>query len=66
MRKIALDIESLAVETFETSSALAEARGTVQGADASTGCDSRITGACCDYTLALSCIVKNCIVLYPA
>jgi hypothetical protein len=65
MPKIKLDLDSLAVETFETASAAAEERGTVRGADASTGCDSRITGACCDYTLAPTCIPQNCIVQYP-
>jgi hypothetical protein len=65
MRKMKLELENLAVETFETSTAVTGHRGTVEGAAASTACPTRITGACCDYTLALSCIVQNCIVQYP-
>jgi hypothetical protein len=69
MRKIKLELESLAVESFETSGT-SEERGTVQGAEgfaATNHCiePTRITGACCDYTLALSCIADNCSQIIP-
>jgi hypothetical protein len=64
MRKIKLDLQSLAVETFETTDAGVERRGTVAGADAATArCinNTAITGSCCDVTLALSCVQTNCL-----
>lgn len=69
MRKLKLELDRLAVETFETSRASAEHRGTVLGAAVAPApfskplecLDTQITGPCCDYTLALSCVQTNCL-----
>lgn len=69
MRKIKLELESLAVETFETLAAEVRGRGTVLGASGIRPASQRpfgcfetenVTGGCCDITLALSCVQTNC------
>lgn len=66
MPKLKLQIENLAVESFEAG---ARGRGTVLGASviepasAQPPCflETEITGPCCDVTLAISCVLTNCI-----
>lgn len=72
MNKLKLPIENLKVESFETSGASGERRGTVLGAaDVQARPRTRgpqvcqfetemVTGGCCDITLALSCVQTNC------
>jgi hypothetical protein len=63
MNKLKLRFDNLRVESFETSEAAGERRGTVLGASVieprpvSLGCDfvTRFTGGCCEYTFAYSC-----------
>ena len=63
MRKLKLEIEKLRVESFETNATGAAPGGTVVGhmPKPSTLEPTEITGACCDHTLALSCVQTNCL-----
>jgi hypothetical protein len=71
VNKLKLRIENLKVESFETSVAGGERRGTILGAarprpltQGPLGCQLQtemVTGGCCDITLAVSCIQTNCL-----
>lgn len=67
MTKLKLQIDNLQVETFETADTRAELRGTVDAhmpkPTRPEPClaDTNITGACCEYTFALSCVQTNCL-----
>ena len=66
MTKLKLQLDHLAVESFETARVRAEHRGTVAAhmpkpGGTTTIQDTQITGPCCDYTLALSCVQTNCL-----
>ena len=52
MKKIALDLETLSVESFETDTATAQARGTVQGNERMLATPGRscYRTACCPET----------------
>ncbi|HYH82994.1 MAG TPA: pinensin family lanthipeptide [Longimicrobium sp.] len=67
MSKLKLQIDNLKVESFETAEVRA-GRGTVLGASILPATeagpcpnDTEITGPCCDITLAISCVLTNCI-----
>lgn len=65
MNKLKLRLDRLEVESFETAALRAEPRGTVAAhmpkPGGTTIQDTEITGPCCDYTLALSCVQTNCL-----
>ncbi|HEX9936237.1 MAG TPA: hypothetical protein VGB15_03920 [Longimicrobium sp.] len=66
MNKLKLQIDNLRVETFETAET-SDLRGTVAAnmpkPTRPEPClqDTNITGACCEYTFALSCVQTNCL-----
>lgn len=71
MNKLKLQIEKLAVESFDTAAAGGERRGTVLGAsgiqsrqftECEPNCEfeTRATGYCCDISLVISCAQTNC------
>jgi hypothetical protein len=66
MSKLKLQIDNLQVETFETAET-SDLRGTVAAnmpkPTRPEPCfqETDLTGPCCDYTLALSCVLTNCI-----
>jgi hypothetical protein len=65
MRKLKLAIEKLQVESFKTDETRAARGGTVAGHMArptpTFQPTERVTGPCCDITLALSCVQTNCL-----
>ena len=65
MKKLKLQIDNLAVESFGTAETHDELRGTVDAQGKPTRpepclANTNITGACCEYTWA-SCVQTNCI-----
>lgn len=66
MAKLKLQIDNLRVETFETAET-SDLRGTVAAnmpkPTRPEPCfqETNITGPCCDHTLALSCVLTNCL-----
>ena len=61
MRKIQLDPETLRVVSFEASSALADARGTVHGHYSVRGtCDGRVATCQVHGTCAYTCVITAC------
>jgi len=66
MKKLKLQIENLAVESFDVSGIRAESRGTVAAhmpkptPGGTTFQTEAVTGSCCDITLAQSCVQTNC------